>query len=474
MRWAIRLIGLVSTIILARLLSPADFGLVAMAMIVIGFVDVLFDFGAQVYLIHKADAEDEDFHTAWTLRVLQGVAATALLLAISPLAVDYFEAPDLLPVFLSLAVQPFLLGLENIGIVRFQKDLQFGRDFRFNVSRKVITFCVTIAAAIAFRNYWALVIGTLTGAAAGTAISYIVHPFRPRFSLARISAVLTFSIWVLLRNLGAHLQNTLDRFLVGGRADASGLGVYTMASELASLPTYEFLVPLGRVLLPGIAIIQSDMARVRAAFQNALGAMVASALPMTIGIMLVAEDLVYLLLGSKWAPVIQPLQILAFVGMAFSLRFTVGLMLLGLGRIRIYTILVWLNLGAFAILAVVIFPEAKLIGIALIQAGLAGIMMVLVLAEAVHERLATPGGLLTALWRPVIAAAAMAGVVLGIHPYLDVGHLGRLVIEAGLGAAVYGVVLFAAWWLARRPDGPEQLAVSLLQARLAKSAAGTG
>lgn len=473
MRWSVRLIGLVSTMILARLLSPEDFGLVAMAMIVITFIDTLFDFGVQTYLIHKSDATDEDFNTAWTLRLLQGAAATVLLLAISPLPVAYFDAPELLPVFLCLAFHPLLLGLENIGVIRFQKDLRFGRDFQFMVSRKVITFVITIVSAFVLRNHWALVIGTLAGGAVGSSISYILHPFRPRFSLTRIGAMLSFSTWVLLRNAGTQLQITLDRFIVGGRTDAAALGIYTVASEVAALPTSVFLEPLGRVLLPGISIIQSDMARVRAAFLNVFGAIVASALPMTIGLMLVAEDVVYVLLGAKWVQVIEPLRILAFVGMASSLHHTVGIMLVGLGRVRIYTVMVWTNLAAFVFLAVAIFPDAKVIGIALIQAALGGFMAALVLGAAVFLGLLTIGGLVRSLWRPVLAGAAMAAAVYAVHPALAMGHLPRLIVEAAVGATVYGLVLFAAWLLARCPDGPEQFVISAVQARFAKPATGS-
>ena len=137
MRWTDRLIGFVSTLILARLLTPADFGIIAMATLVIALADVLLDLGTNIALVRDPDATQEHYDTAWTLRLIQTALSTALIIAAAPLAADYFADARVQPVLQILAFSLLLGGLENIGIVAFHKHMQFGDEFRFLFARRI-------------------------------------------------------------------------------------------------------------------------------------------------------------------------------------------------------------------------------------------------------------------------------------------------------------------------------------------------
>ena len=186
LRWAIRLTGLVSTVILARLLMPSDFGIVAMAMIVVGTLEIFNQTGQTLVLIRLENPTKEHFDTAWTVSFLIGLAIAAAILAASPLAELYFHEPKVEPVMQCLALRAILGGLENIGTVNFRRDLKFDRFFAFNVYPKLISFTVTIALAFMLRNYWALVAGILIGQLALIVLSYTMHPHRPRFTLSKV------------------------------------------------------------------------------------------------------------------------------------------------------------------------------------------------------------------------------------------------------------------------------------------------
>jgi O-antigen/teichoic acid export membrane protein len=131
MRWSDRLIGMVSMIILARLLTPADFGIIAMASVVVGLIDVLLDLGVNIALIQNTEASQEDYDTAWTLRLIQAGFAGLVIFICAPLAANYYHNLLITDVLRIMACSVVIAGMENIGIVTFQKNMEFGNDFKF-------------------------------------------------------------------------------------------------------------------------------------------------------------------------------------------------------------------------------------------------------------------------------------------------------------------------------------------------------
>src|SRR6185295_17241541 len=188
MRLTLRSIGVVSTIVLARLLVPADFGLVVLASMLIGLVELASEFEFATYLIREQGIDRSYYDTAWTLSVLRG-GLIALVLG-SSAAADFFAEPRLQNVLYALSLASLISGLANIGTVDFQKSLNFDRDFRLTVQTKLVAFAITVLLAVVLRNYWALVIGMLSGRFAALVFGYTMHPFRPRISLVRTGAIL--------------------------------------------------------------------------------------------------------------------------------------------------------------------------------------------------------------------------------------------------------------------------------------------
>ena len=207
MRWADRSIAFVSTLILARLLVPEDFGVIAMASLVIGLADVFFELGVNVALIQNKTPSPAHYDTAWTLRLIQTTLAAIIVVIASPWAATYFNDPRVTLVTQVLAVSLILSGLENIGVVTFQKEMQFGREFQFLFCKRIVGFIVTIVAAWFIRSYWAMVIGALAGRTFGVALSFAMHPMRPRLSLKKFGEIFSVSQWMLVRSIGGYLSS---------------------------------------------------------------------------------------------------------------------------------------------------------------------------------------------------------------------------------------------------------------------------
>lgn len=456
MRWTDRLIGLVSTLILARLLVPEDFGIVAMASIVVGLIDTLLDLGVGSALVQNKEAARDDFDTAWTLRILQaGVAALIMWLA-APFAADYFRDPRVSDVIRLMAFGIFIGGFENIGIVAFQKNMEFGKDFQFFFFRRIAGFAVTMALALIFQSYWAMVIGALCGRFAGVILSYWLHDYRPKLTLVCLAKLWSFSQWVLVRNLGGYGQLHLDKFILGRRTDATTLGAYTLADEIAAMPATELLAPLGRVLFPVFVQVADDAEKLRAVFCKAIGVQSLLALPAGVGLALVAEEAVLFLLGEKWRLAIPMVQVLSLISIFNALSYSAAYLLLALGHVRLQALLAWMQLLLLGSLALLIFPDAGVQGITylrLLTSALGfGAIVILVLHYVKAVRLAD---FVANTWRPLLATGLMAIVLPSIPRLLwlpQVAHLALLVVA---GAIVYSLSVMILWRISGCRDGAE-------------------
>jgi O-antigen/teichoic acid export membrane protein len=457
MRWADRLLGLVSTVILARLLVPDDFGLVAMAMVVVGLFDVLLNLGVSAALVQHSRAGPEEFNTAWTLRLAQ-CAATALLLAVlAPFAADYYGDPRVTAVLWVSAITVVVGGLENIGTVSFQRNLEFGRDFQFTLFKRVVGFVFTLTAAVMLRSYWALVLGSLVSRLSGVAASYWMSGFRPRFTLSRISDIWSFSQWSLFTNIAQYLNGAIPRFVLGGRANAAALGAYTMGEEIATLPTSELLAPLGRVMFPSFAAVRDSPAELLRLVSLAQAVQTLFAIPLSIGVVLVADDAVPLLLGDQWIAAVPIAQILALTGVASALGHSPTYMMIATGRMRVIGWYTWAKLVLLVLLLLLVFRDASPEKIAI--AGLCTAAAGLVVVQAIAWRLLPGLGgrrFWSQTWRPVVSAALMAVAVVAVSTVLeDAGRTPRLVAGIASGAVAYVLAVLAFWTMSGRPPGAE-------------------
>ena len=173
MRWAVRLLGLLSTIVLARLLNPEDFGLFALSVLLIGLAELMGKAGQDMAVIRERDLSREYLDSAWTASILIGFAFGIVLILVAPWIAALFHEPRAELLVQILSARVFLMGFENIGVALFRRDLDFAKDFRFGVYEKLAQVVVTITLAVMFRNYWALVLGAIFGMMIAIAISYV-------------------------------------------------------------------------------------------------------------------------------------------------------------------------------------------------------------------------------------------------------------------------------------------------------------
>ena len=457
MRWSDRLIGLIGMMVLARLLTPADFGIIAMASVVVGLIDVLLDLGVNIALIHNHQADREDYDTAWTLRLCQAALVGIVIFFGAPLAADYYNNPLVTDVLRVMAFSVLIGGLENIGIVAFQKNMEFGKDFQFFFYKRVAGFAVTLTAAFLLHTYWAMVIGALSGRIVGVLLSYKLHPHRPRFSFSRLRHIWSFSQWVLVGNIGAYLDSRTDKLIVGGRTDASITGAYAVADEIAAMSTTELLAPLGRVLFPAFVQKRDDPQAFARSVSTAIGVQALVAIPACVGLALVANDAVHVLLGAKWGQAAPFIQIMAFTNLLLALVHSGGYALLAMGKVKMLAVVTWLQAVLFLGAAIALFPQSGAVELATIRlvavvaSSLVLIGIVLTQIEALSAR-----AFFMPLLRPLLASGGMALLLIQLHPLLaGLAPLVRLLAEIASGGLAYASGITIMWLLARRPEGAE-------------------
>lgn len=473
-KFAERGIGVVSTLILARLLVPADFGLVAMAVAIVAILELMGAFSFDVALIQNQHAERRHYDTVWTFHLGFGIfCCTCMVLLAYPASVFYDE-PRLQNVMYVMAASSVLHGLVNVAIVDFRKELNFRREFQYQLRRKLVGFAVTISLAFTFRSYWALVIGSVATNFAGVVLSYVMIKYRPRLSLSALREMSGFSAWMFVNSLLAFFTNRLPDLLIGRMLGAKPLGVYTISYELANMPTNELVAPINRAVLPGYAKLSANISDLARGYVNVAGLIAFFALPAGFGISAVAPLMVQVALGDKWLAAIPIIALLAARGAFIALVTNVGAVLIAVGQPRLITGITIASLAVLIPALIAGLHWFDLQGAA--YAYLVAAAVQVPLSYAVVAKLLSVRGadILRFLWRPLIAALCMyAATAFYVNTVFEptagsIMGLPLLLIAIALGAAVYFSVAGSLWILSGRPPGAESNAVAWLKWQLQK------
>nr|WP_052002855.1 lipopolysaccharide biosynthesis protein [Microvirga sp. BSC39] len=460
-RLFVSVIGFGSTLVLARLLTPDDFGIVAIATTILTIVGSVTELSLSAALVQHNAPDEEHFHTAFTLNGMRAVIiAVALSLAAWPIAGLYAD-PRLGPVILVVAMTGLLSGFFNPKLVVMTRDLVFWQEFALNVSQKLTGFVVAAVIALAYQSYWALILGSSIAQLLNLVLSYAVRPYRPRFGLGRARELFSFSIWLSLGQGVNALNWNLDKLVVGYIYGQASLGTYTVGDNLAALPTREATLPIAQTLFPGFSRMVDDPERLRRAYLRAQRLLCAIAFPIGFGFAAAAPIVVPLTLGPQWAGATIVIQVIASVIALQTLATTLQPLAMALGQTQLL----------FGRDLVNLFIRVPLMALGMFLGGFPGILFGRAGAAAVgtvinmhlvqqltglslYEQIA--GNI-----RPLASSVAMVGVILALQSYLAETSLGvstftTLTLVGAAGAATFATSAVLLWFMARCPDGPER------------------
>ncbi|MET1110924.1 MAG: oligosaccharide flippase family protein, partial [Allosphingosinicella sp.] len=309
MQWLMRFIGLISVLILARLLHPEDFGIMGLAVATLALVELLGAVGLWQALLRIKEWDREHLDTAWTIQLIVFGTMGLLALGTAPLVGNLYGQPALTAVLAVLSLRFVVLGLANIGVVEFDRKLAFGRDLRMRIGSRVAAFAITISAAFWFRNYWALVVGMVAQSSCYAIATYVAHPFRPRLSLKRRAELLGTSLWIFVHAVTQTVQMQIERLVMGRFSSPHVIGLYSVSKDLSEIFTQEIATALNRVTFVTVARTDEPLAPLTTAQILGIYAMIAA--PMGFGLAATAEPAIHLLLGEEWKAAAPFLRIVA-------------------------------------------------------------------------------------------------------------------------------------------------------------------
>jgi O-antigen/teichoic acid export membrane protein len=460
-RMITRALGLVSTLVLARILVPRDFGLIAMATTFTAAIDSLSEVGLQDALVRRLVADRRMYDTAFTMQALRSLLTAGVIVLGAPVASTWFSEPRLLPILLLLAALAAASGLENIGIVEFRRTLQFSMEFKLLFIPRIAQFLVTITAAWLLRSYWALIIGIAVSKLSRLAMTYLVHPHRSRLTLREWRELAGFSFWTWASSLASLVWERSDPFILGRAVGAADLGVYLLAAEIAVLPITELVAPASRALFAGVSMAQNQGRDTVALAPLVVSAMLLIVVPLTIGVSATSGYLTAALLGSKWAAAQPLIAIFAWLCVFSPFSWVCTTVLVAHGQVRRNF---YATAAAAAVKACVLYAASltrRMDVIALAAVACVGVESLLFAVQL--GRVGNPpwrevaGGLLRIVAAAGITAAMLYGSGLGWQPVsmstrAALAHGGLTGIATLLG---YGLFQLVFWRLTGRPSGPE-------------------
>jgi lipopolysaccharide exporter len=455
MRWAMRVLGIVNVGILARILTPEDFGLIAMSMVVAGLIEGFLNAGLDRAVLQRGHGTPDFYDTAWTIRLCQILLIAAAIAAVAGPAARYYDEPRVEMILWIISLATAIGAFESLGIVLLRQQLRFKREAAFQVCAQLIGVLATIALTLYMRTYLAPVLGLLVKQVAQLILSYAFAPYAPRFTFRAWRDLISFSQWLLIFNMVGNLYGRLANLIIGRLADADAVGKLSVTFELAMTPTSEIAAPIMRTFFPGFVKLRDDKERYRSAFLVAFAALALIGSAMCVGLALVASEFVRIVLGEKWVSMIPLVQIAAFAGLSRILETFFVEQLFVFARIKAMTLLY----AVLTVIAALLFPPTylhfQLEGVAVLillswasSATATGIM-------AAREAQIPVTALLRCLVRPLLSAAVMSAGVVAFGAMVELPVLLMFLLKAGIGAVLFIATAALLWHLDGRPQGFE-------------------
>ena len=315
--WLTRGLGIIKMVVLARLLSPIDFGILGLATLSINFFTVFSETGIESALIQKDKISRNQLDTAWTIGLVRGLILCFLLILSAGWLAAYFENSTLESVLKIMAVVFVLGGFVNIGLVYFQRELEFQKKVKLDFISDFVGAVTAIILAFWLKNVWALVLGSIAWGITKTLSSYCMHPYRPRLylDLSIAKNLLNFGKHIFWIAIVTFIVTCGDDAIVGKLLGLSTLGYYMMAYNIANIPVSSLAGIIGNILFPAFSKLQHEPVRLSEALKKVIELVLIILLPVTVLVMLLAKDFTSVFFGDKWLPMVPALQILSLLGL---------------------------------------------------------------------------------------------------------------------------------------------------------------
>ncbi|HET8680102.1 MAG TPA: lipopolysaccharide biosynthesis protein [bacterium] len=444
-RVAARALDQLFTIFLVRMLLPRDYGLIALAWIVVGFLEMFLEASGGSAIIQRRDVDDEYLSTAFWTSLAVGTGLFAISFVSAPLLGGFLTEPLAGTVLLVLSFRVLVSSTWSTHAALATRRMNYRGLALVDAASVLVGGLTGLGVALAGMGVWSLVAKALAASATGTVGYYLATRWRPswRFSWAKFKDVWSFSTPLTVSRLFGHLVRNLDNLLIGRFLGSAALGYYALAYTAFRIPLQDVAAPLHQVMLSAFSRVQDDTARLKRGFLVATQHVAIIALPVMVGLALVAPSLVEVVFGAKWLPSAPVIRVLALAGM-FQLVTTLWFSgLLAAGRpdlqLRWAALSVVLYLPAFAV-----GLRWGIVGVAAGYFAATAILVPVQFGFVARVLGVTVGEVLSAVKSSLLGCAVMATAVTLLDRALTgagAAALAILVLDVALGVGVYSAVM---------------------------------
>lgn len=317
-----RVIGIISTLILARLLTPADFGLIAIVSLLLTLFEVFAKNTGGVFVgISKSDGK-ELLNSLFTVNLVQKFFVSIVFLFFIPLVVNFYQEERLRDVLYILIFSVFLTGFSNPNLELLKKEQEYKRFIVPFFLLKIAITLITIATAYVYKNYWALVIGQALSNILPVFLGYAIAPYKPKLQFTGITDIFRFTCWSIPNELFGFFRSQLDVVLASKMFNASELGGYHMMKYYALIPNHYIIGPMFQPLLVQLSTVSDDIKHFTKMFNVSFFVQAVACLPLGVFLFFNSEYVIKVLLGDQW---VQFSSIFALFSLAASVGTLVGM-----------------------------------------------------------------------------------------------------------------------------------------------------
>lgn len=434
----------ISTLILARILAPDDFGLLSMGLIAINYLDALNEMGVGSALIYQQGDLQKKSNIAFTISLSVNALLTLAAFFSAPAIAAFFNEPRISPIVQVLSFTFVLSSIGSIHSVHLKKELDFRKVFIPEIGKTFAKGGISILCALLGWGVWSLVVGQVSGILVSNVLYWVVVPYRPRLAWDRKEAkgLLGYGSQIILVDVfGMFLQN-IDYLIIGKRMESIQLGFYTMAFRIPELVIINICVVVSRALFPAFSRIQNDLEALRKGYLTTLRYISLITIPLGLGLTLLSREFILMFYTDKWAASIPVMQLLCLYAVVYSLGFNAGDIYKATGKPWILNTLSVVKL-LIAVPALWIAAGTSIYAVAAAQLIINIFITLLELLVVAWIVKIKAGDMLNALWPAVLSGLIMfVGVYFLKMQMMGLPDWTRILALPIAGALLYGVTLW--------------------------------
>jgi O-antigen/teichoic acid export membrane protein len=362
LRAVTRSLALIKIAILARILLPAQFGVYGIATLVLGLLEILTETGINIFLIQQKEKIDEYVDSAWVVSIVRGFLIGIAIFILAPFIASYFKTPNATFILYLVSFVPVIRGFINPSCVKYQKNLEFNKQFKYDSIIFFVDAVFAISLGIITKSENSFIIAMIVSAVLEVVLSFIYFKPTPKFVFEKEKTlkVIHRGKWITGAGIANYLFQNIDDILVGRMLGTASLGVYQQAYKISTLPVSEVGEVFNKVTFPIYVNLKEDRLRLRQAFLKTLAIICLLVIPFGIIVFKFPEQIINFVLGPNWLGATAVLQLLAIYGCLKAISNSFFSLFLGIEKQEAVT---YITLISTICLVAILYPLIKIFGV---------------------------------------------------------------------------------------------------------------